>query len=103
MSGGMGEWVGEGKGKGGVWGYEAYEVKNEKGKITLSFTSPQKDFLYIFMKSLLHRKRENGPLFPTHDEASSDLAVDVINTLQHEGEEEQDRTFATTTSSSFSF
>ena len=38
-----------------------------------------------------------------HDEASSDLAVDVINTLQHEEEEEQDRTFATTSSSSTSF
>ena len=38
---------------GEVWVvYEAYEVK-KKGKITLSFTSPEKGFFFIFMKSLL--------------------------------------------------
>ena len=50
--GGFKEWVdgwAEGEGKGGVWGYEAYEVKNKKGKITLSFTSPEKEKLYIYI------------------------------------------------------
>jgi hypothetical protein len=42
MGEGMGEWVGEGEGKGGVRVYEAYEVK-KKGKFFLmSFTSPEK-------------------------------------------------------------
>ena len=44
--------------KGGAQVYEAYEVK--KGKITLSFTSPEKDFLYIFMKSLHGIFLKNG-------------------------------------------
>ena len=39
----------------GVWVYEAYEVK-KGGKIKLSLTLQEKDFLYIFIKSLLHRK-----------------------------------------------
>ena len=50
--GGFKEWVdgwAEGEGKGGVWGYEAYEVKNKKGKITLSFTSPEKEKYYIYI------------------------------------------------------
>jgi hypothetical protein len=46
-----------------VWLWLSYELK-KKRKITLSFTSPEKDF-FIFMKSLLHRKKENGPLFTT--------------------------------------
>ncbi len=41
------------EGKGGVKVYEAYEVKRRK--ITLSFTSPGKDF-FLFMMSLLHRE-----------------------------------------------
>jgi hypothetical protein len=52
---------------------EAYQVK-KKGKITLSVTSPGKDFsFYIYevfispengkQPTLLHRKRENGPHF----------------------------------------
>jgi len=38
--------------------YEAYEVKNKKRKITLSFSSPEKEeyFQYI-INSLLHRKK----------------------------------------------
>ena len=55
----MGGWAG------GVKVYEAYELKKKKRKITLSFTPPEKDFLYIFMKSLLHRKKKNAPLFTT--------------------------------------
>ncbi len=42
------------EGKEGVKVYEAYEVKRRK--ITLSFTSPGKDFFFIFMMSLLHRE-----------------------------------------------
>jgi hypothetical protein len=42
--------VGDGEGKGGLRVYEAYEVKKKMAKITLSFTSPQKDlYIYIFM------------------------------------------------------
>jgi hypothetical protein len=42
-------WIGErrGEGKGGVTVYEAYEIK-KKSKITLSFTSPEKVFFYIY-------------------------------------------------------
>ncbi len=42
-------WVGERERKGGISGYEAYEVK-QRGNFTLSFSSPEKDmFLDIFM------------------------------------------------------
>jgi hypothetical protein len=34
--------------QGGSKGYEAYEVK-KKGKIALSLTSPEKDFIYIYL------------------------------------------------------
>ena len=44
--------------------YEAYEVKKKMGKITLPFTSPEKDFfLFIFMKSFHGNCFKNGPLF----------------------------------------
>jgi hypothetical protein len=29
--------------------YEAYEVKNKRKKMLMSFTSPEKEFFYIFM------------------------------------------------------
>ena len=40
----MGGWVGEGEGKVVVRVYEAYEV----GKFLMSFTSPEKEFFFIF-------------------------------------------------------
>jgi hypothetical protein len=40
-------------------------TSKEKGKTTLFFTSPEKYFLYIFMKSLLWTFFMNGLLFTT--------------------------------------
>jgi len=41
-------------------------MKQKKGgEITLSFTSPEKDFFFIFMKSLLWKFLKNGPLITT--------------------------------------
>ncbi len=65
--GGFKEWVdgwAEGEGKGGVWGYEAYEVKNKKGKITLSFTSPEKEkhlfYIYdVIVKQTIYKRSTN--------------------------------------------
>ena len=42
------------RGNGGAQVYEGYEVKKKRGKITLSFISPEKVFL--FMKSLFGKK-----------------------------------------------
>jgi hypothetical protein len=41
----------------------------KKGKITLSFTSPEKEFfIYIFMKSLHHRKKKRSTIhYLRHD------------------------------------
>jgi hypothetical protein len=55
----------EGVGEGGVRVYEAYEVKKRGGKIRCLLLRRKKNFFYMFMKSLLHRKRGNGPLFTT--------------------------------------
>jgi hypothetical protein len=49
----------------GVYGSSSLMKEKKKRKITLSFTSQEKDFFYIFMKSLLHRKKQNAPLFTT--------------------------------------
>jgi hypothetical protein len=57
----MGGRRGEKEDKGGAKVYEACDEK----KKTLSFTSPEKDFFYLFMKSLIHRERENGQLVTT--------------------------------------
>ena len=47
----------------------------KKSKITLSFSWRKKIFLYIFMKSLLHREKEYGPLFTT---AQTSIIVTVL-------------------------
>jgi hypothetical protein len=54
--------VGDKEDDGGVKVYEAYEVKKKRKLHCLLLT---KRFVRIFMKSLLHRKKENGPLFTT--------------------------------------
>jgi hypothetical protein len=51
--------------KGGLWGYEAYEVK-KKDKIYAVFYFAGKR-TFFFMKSLLHRKKKNTPQFTTAD------------------------------------
>jgi hypothetical protein len=44
----------EGEGKGGVWVYEAYEVKNKREKLRcLLLHRKKKNIFFIFMKSLL--------------------------------------------------
>ena len=48
------------------WRPATYEVKKRGEKITLSFTSPEKDFFFMFMKSLHGMFFKNGPLFTTH-------------------------------------
>jgi len=49
----------------GVYGSSSL-VEKKKEKITLSFISPEKEkYVFIFMKTLLHRKRVNGPLVTT--------------------------------------
>jgi hypothetical protein len=46
----MGGWVGEGWVDGWMSGYEVYELIKKKVKITLSFTSPEKEFfIYIHL------------------------------------------------------
>jgi hypothetical protein len=44
----MGGWVGGGRGQGGVRVYEAYEVKNKRGKLRCLLMRRKMFFLYIY-------------------------------------------------------
>jgi hypothetical protein len=49
----------EGVGKGGVWVYEAYEVKNKREKLRcLLLRRKKKNIIYIFMKLMKRKKRK---------------------------------------------
>ncbi len=43
--------------KGGARVYEAYQVENKSGKITLSFTSPEKKNIYL---NVIVRQKKNA-------------------------------------------
>jgi hypothetical protein len=57
-------WMGEREDKGGTYGYEAYEVKRGGGGLCLSFTSPEKIFLFIY-EVFTSPEKGKRPLFTT--------------------------------------
>ena len=48
-----------------MWVYEAYEVKKKGENYAVLYFYRKKIFFLVFMKSLLHRKKKNAPLFTT--------------------------------------
>jgi hypothetical protein len=44
----------------------------------LSFTSPEKDFFFIFMKSLLQRKKKNALNYTTGVESTESCIADLV-------------------------
>jgi hypothetical protein len=51
--------------KGGVWVYEAYDVKNIREKIRYLLLRRKKIFFYIY--DVIHRKKKNAPPITTND------------------------------------
>ena len=53
-------------------GAEAYEAKKTEKLRCLLFRRKKKNIYLLFMKSLLFKKKENGPLATTHDRQSQE-------------------------------
>ena len=61
----MGGWTSGEVSARGEYRYSSLVKLKKRGENYAVFTSLEKDFVFIFMKSLLHRKKKNAPDYTT--------------------------------------